>query len=278
MTTKPNFPTVFEFEGRPAKMTMFRLRKQSETDAAAGAIELKIAVDGLPSAIAAALTGATPAEFARSFWRVEDADKVDADKGEQIGLRFVGLAPLVSESTYKQRHELKIAGIPPIRVDVINAFTLTPAAGQVVDVTFRVIIADPPEGWLEAAAGCYEQSKLITLRQDPELALDAPQDKPAKRTKPKADDQETRGDLFQQAVIVVTNKGTTSAAMLQEALKIGYERAMQLLADLENAGVIGAQDREGVHELKRAEAAPAPAPAPATPTRKPDRIGGAPVH
>lgn len=53
---------------------------------------------------------------------------------------------------------------------------------------------------------------------------------------------ESKDDLYSQALSIVVETGTASTTFLQRKLKIGYARAASLMDELENNGVIGPQE------------------------------------
>jgi S-DNA-T family DNA segregation ATPase FtsK/SpoIIIE len=57
------------------------------------------------------------------------------------------------------------------------------------------------------------------------------------------------GDLYQQAVRIVTEEGKASTSFLQRQLKIGYNRAADLIDKMEAEGVIGAPNHVGKREV-----------------------------
>jgi S-DNA-T family DNA segregation ATPase FtsK/SpoIIIE len=57
------------------------------------------------------------------------------------------------------------------------------------------------------------------------------------------------GDLYQQAVAIVTEEGKASTSFLQRQLKIGYNRAADLIDKMEAEGVIGAPNHVGKREV-----------------------------
>ncbi|MGZ9096995.1 MAG: DNA translocase FtsK [Micavibrio sp.] len=67
---------------------------------------------------------------------------------------------------------------------------------------------------------------------------------------------------YNKAVELVVNAGKASKSFLQRSLHIGFNRASQLVEELEKQGVIGPADRAGKREvfLKPETSTPAPAP------------------
>ncbi|HEX2859230.1 MAG TPA: DNA translocase FtsK 4TM domain-containing protein [Alphaproteobacteria bacterium] len=63
------------------------------------------------------------------------------------------------------------------------------------------------------------------------------------------EDGEDNGDLYQQAVEVVTREGKASTSFLQRHLKIGYNRAADLIDKMEGEGIIGAPNHVGKREV-----------------------------
>jgi DNA segregation ATPase FtsK/SpoIIIE-like protein len=58
-----------------------------------------------------------------------------------------------------------------------------------------------------------------------------------------------QGDLYEQAVRIVTAKGHASISGVQRRLKIGYNRAARLIEEMEVRGVVGPLQPNGSREL-----------------------------
>jgi DNA segregation ATPase FtsK/SpoIIIE-like protein len=52
--------------------------------------------------------------------------------------------------------------------------------------------------------------------------------------------KDSRDELFDEAIKVVKNSGRGSVSLLQRKLRIGYSRASRLVDQLEEAGILGA--------------------------------------
>jgi S-DNA-T family DNA segregation ATPase FtsK/SpoIIIE len=63
------------------------------------------------------------------------------------------------------------------------------------------------------------------------------------------DDGELTGDLYQQAVEVVGREGKASTSFLQRNLKIGYNRAADIIDKMESEGLISAPNHVGKREV-----------------------------
>jgi S-DNA-T family DNA segregation ATPase FtsK/SpoIIIE len=94
--------------------------------------------------------------------------------------------------------------------------------------------------------------------------------------------KDARDELFEEAVEIVKDTGRGSVSLLQRKLRIGYSRASRLVDQLEEAGVLGADQggNQGRAVLVAGEEAqPSKAAAPATSgassTPSPRIIGGA---
>lgn len=271
MTPQP-VSTSFEFDGKSATIAAMKMRKAVGTDAAIAAVELKIAVEGLPISCMAALLAVPADHVAAAFWAIEDADKIDTAKGDKLDRRFLAIDVVECETAYEERHELKINGVPAIRCALVDRFRMTPVAGQTVDITFRAVVSDPPSGWLDATTHKFLQKTLVTLRQDADMFNAAPKpddtdakdaervdaaanaiaaDIKSKRKGKRADEGENDGlgDLYEQATVYANAAGKLTVEGLRNGLKISYVRAAQLIEQMQVAGVIGPQDREGVREL-----------------------------
>ena len=74
--------------------------------------------------------------------------------------------------------------------------------------------------------------------EDKTLALVAEDDEPAHISAPLPPDGE-RDELFEEAVQVVNEAGRGSVTILQRKLRVGFNRASRLVAQLEAAGVLG---------------------------------------
>ncbi len=57
------------------------------------------------------------------------------------------------------------------------------------------------------------------------------------------------GDLYRQAVQIVTNEGKASTSYIQRRLKIGYNRAANLIEQMEREGIISAPNHAGKREV-----------------------------
>ena len=57
------------------------------------------------------------------------------------------------------------------------------------------------------------------------------------------------GDLYQQAVQVVTNDNRASTSYIQRKLSIGYNRAARLIERMEQEGMVGPPDKTGKREI-----------------------------
>jgi len=74
--------------------------------------------------------------------------------------------------------------------------------------------------------------------------------------------------LYNEAVAFVTESGFASVSAVQRKLRTGYNRTVQIVKEMERAGVISAPDSTGSREvLKTVEPTPAVAPAPGKPKR-----------
>jgi len=62
-------------------------------------------------------------------------------------------------------------------------------------------------------------------------------------------DEGEDGDLYQQAVAIVVREKKASTSFLQRALKIGYNRAADLIDRLEADGVVTAPNAQGKREI-----------------------------
>jgi DNA segregation ATPase FtsK/SpoIIIE, S-DNA-T family len=92
--------------------------------------------------------------------------------------------------------------------------------------------------------------------------------------------KDSRDELFDEAVNIVKSTGRGSVSLLQRKLRIGYSRASRLVDQLEEAGILGADQggNQGRVVLGGSESAPAPAnhPQPSASNGVPPRIiGGA---
>jgi S-DNA-T family DNA segregation ATPase FtsK/SpoIIIE len=88
--------------------------------------------------------------------------------------------------------------------------------------------------------------------------------------------KDSRDELFDEAVEIVRSTGRGSVSLLQRKLRIGYSRASRLVDQLEEAGVLGADQggNQGRPVLVSTEEPPKSQPS--TPTAVPPRIiGGA---
>lgn len=67
--------------------------------------------------------------------------------------------------------------------------------------------------------------------------------------------ENTTDPLYQEGVSLVRETGDTRISFLQVRLKIGYNRACQMLEDMESAGVVSAMNSDGVREVIGVEVA-----------------------
>ena len=63
------------------------------------------------------------------------------------------------------------------------------------------------------------------------------------------DEADADGDLYQQAVQVVTNDKRASTSYIQRKLSIGYNRAARLIERMEQEGMVGPPDKTGKREI-----------------------------
>ncbi len=79
--------------------------------------------------------------------------------------------------------------------------------------------------------------------------------------------------LYNKAVAFVTESGFASVSAVQRKLRTGYNRTVQIVKEMERAGVISAPDSTGSREvLKTVEPTPAVAPAPGKPKSLADLV------
>jgi S-DNA-T family DNA segregation ATPase FtsK/SpoIIIE len=57
------------------------------------------------------------------------------------------------------------------------------------------------------------------------------------------------GDLYQQAVQIVTRDRKASTSYIQRRLQIGYNRAASLMERMEQEGVVGQPNHSGKREI-----------------------------
>src|SRR5260370_23244113 len=57
------------------------------------------------------------------------------------------------------------------------------------------------------------------------------------------------GDLYSQAVQIVTRDRKASTSYIQRRLQIGYNRAASLMERMENEGIVGAANHAGKREI-----------------------------
>jgi S-DNA-T family DNA segregation ATPase FtsK/SpoIIIE len=57
------------------------------------------------------------------------------------------------------------------------------------------------------------------------------------------------GDLYQQAVAIVTRDRKASTSYIQRRLQIGYNRAATLMERMENEGIVGQANHAGKREI-----------------------------
>jgi S-DNA-T family DNA segregation ATPase FtsK/SpoIIIE len=57
------------------------------------------------------------------------------------------------------------------------------------------------------------------------------------------------GDLYDQAVAIVTRDGKASTSYVQRRLQIGYNRAASLIERMEREGVVSAANHAGKREI-----------------------------
>ena len=170
VTTMSN---VFSFEDKPASIEKINVKKSSERDGGRASVELQVSAHNLPVQCLAALIFAPVCDVEQAFWMIEDVPNLDIDAGDQIDVRFLGLGSFDLVAKYEKRHTLKIKGLAEIRCDVIDKFKVTPIAGPIVECAFRVVISDPPAGWLDAAMRVFLEPCTASLHADPELDLGA---------------------------------------------------------------------------------------------------------
>jgi DNA segregation ATPase FtsK/SpoIIIE, S-DNA-T family len=88
--------------------------------------------------------------------------------------------------------------------------------------------------------------------------------------------QDSRDELFDEAVEIVKSSGRGSVSLLQRKLRIGYSRASRLVDQLEEAGIVGADQggNQGRPVLINTDEAPKAQPSTSS-TLPPRIIGGA---
>jgi hypothetical protein len=190
---KPNFSTVFGFEGKLATIETMNVRKQGKAEGKEAALDLKICVEGLPAFCLAALIGAPLDEVEKAFWRIEDLERLDVSRGDLVDRRFLGIAGFKSSAGYKKKHAIKIRGLAKVRCDAVDKFEVEPVAGQLVNVTFRAVISDLPEGWVDGAMHRFLEPCVVTLEQDNELPLGDTSSATEKARKAAIDKAATKG-------------------------------------------------------------------------------------
>ena len=52
-------------------------------------------------------------------------------------------------------------------------------------------------------------------------------------------DADAEDDLMQEALKIVSQRGSASASYLQRKLKIGYNRAARIVEEMEDRGIVG---------------------------------------
>lgn len=65
------------------------------------------------------------------------------------------------------------------------------------------------------------------------------------------DDSSDEDDLMQEALVIVSQRGTASASYLQRRLKIGYNRAARLVEEMEERGIVGPSQGSKPREVLR---------------------------
>ena len=61
---------------------------------------------------------------------------------------------------------------------------------------------------------------------------------------------EPHDELFEQAKVAIKERGRASAVVLQRALGIGYQRAIRILDQMTNEGLLGPDTPAGAREIK----------------------------
>lgn len=157
----------FNITGR-AEIVHLNIRKGS-SDSAQVSLDIKLKVEDVPAATAAAALGAdSPADVEAAMFRPvsQDADR---------NARFLGLKAISCEASWEDKHAVTITGFRKVRVHRVGKIELKPRAAGKFDMAFQITIEQPPQGYVEQLAEYLNTSLQIELEHDTELPLGAPQ-------------------------------------------------------------------------------------------------------
>lgn len=153
----------FEYKGK-AEIKHLNPRKGTGDDSQA-AIDIKLAIEGLPLTTAAAALGVEdPEQLKRSLFRsvAEDADET---------ARFFGIKSIASAASWEDKHAIAISGFRRLRVHRVGKIDLVPRAAGKFDGHLSVTIVEPPAGFVDLLMQQLNGTVEVNLEHDAELDL-----------------------------------------------------------------------------------------------------------
>lgn len=131
-------------------------------------IAVKLKVEDVPAANITAALGADSADDIETA--LFKPASVDADRNS----RFLGLKAIACEASWEGKHTIKFFGLREVRVAKVGTITIRPRGYCKCDVTFVVVIDQPPQGYLEQLSEYINKSLRVDLEHDKELFDDVP--------------------------------------------------------------------------------------------------------
>lgn len=131
-------------------------------------IAVKLRVEDVPAANITAALGAESAEDVETA--LFKPASVDADRNT----RFLGLKSIACEASWEGKHTIKFFGLREVRVAKVGTIQIRPRGYCKCDVTFVVVIDQPPQGYLEQLSESINKALRVDLTHDKELFDDVP--------------------------------------------------------------------------------------------------------